>query len=221
MLNTIFTPNQLSRTTQPTRDYDHYAQRVQKMVTPKRYEHILRVFRLSDEIARSNYFNADEQQATLLAALLHDAARDLSTQEIFALAPAENAMERANPMALHGKAGAVLARRWGVEDARVLDAIAGHVFGVQPRNRIGMAVYIADISEPARGVNEDIRELAMHNLEQAYYQAVSSKINYLHSQGKTVHPRTLAAYQSMQAVKVPMTRASSRAARLTGAQHYN
>ena len=63
-----------------------------------------------------------------------------------------------------------------------LNAIEGHVFGVPVGNRVGMAVYVADVSEPGRGVNADIRELAMSNLSRAYQQAVDSKVTYLRSQ---------------------------------------
>lgn len=175
-----------------------YKKKVESMVTPKRYAHILRVIDLTQTIAKANYFSKQDCARAELAALLHDAARDLSVPEMFRLCPPSIPMERENPMTLHGQAGAVLAEQWGVHDALVLDAIAGHVFCVNPHNHIGMAVYIADISEPARGVNEDIRDLAMDDLYQAYQQAVYSKISYLQSCDKTVHPRTLAAYQALQ-----------------------
>lgn len=185
-------PNNLKAT------LDVYKHQVQSMVKPKRYAHILRVVELTQKIAKANHFSKQDCARAELAALLHDGARDLSAQEMFALCPPSIPMERDNPMALHGQAGAILAEQWGVHDALVLDAIAGHVFGVNPHNHIGMAVYIADISEPARGVNEDIRSLAMDNLYEAYQQAVYTKITYLQSCGKTVHPRTLAAYQALQ-----------------------
>jgi predicted HD superfamily hydrolase involved in NAD metabolism len=168
-----------------------YCDRVRVVLSPRRFEHVLRVAELAETIARANRFASRELRATCLAAILHDVARDLRDDRLFDLAPPENDMERHNPLALHGRAGRVIARSWGVTDERVLDAIEGHVFGVRPGDRIGMAVYIADISEPGRGVNADIRELAMRDLGRAYRRAVEAKVRYLRGCGKAVHPRML------------------------------
>jgi predicted HD superfamily hydrolase involved in NAD metabolism len=167
------------------------------MVEPERFDHILRVAALADGIARANRFTPNELRATALAAVLHDAARDLLPERMFELAPPETDLERAHPLSLHGRAGRALAERWGVEDEQVLGAIAGHVFGVPVSNRVGMAVYVADVSEPGRGVNADIRDLAMHNLRRAYQRAVDSKVRYLRSKGRAVHPRTLEVYEQI------------------------
>ena len=174
-----------------------YSARVRRLVSDRRFEHIKRVALLADHIALANAFDRGERRATALAATLHDAARDLAPDDLFELAPPESDMEREHPLSVHGRAGRALAERWGVTDERVLDAIEGHVFGVSPDNRVGMALYVADVSEPARGVNGDIRDLAMVNLLRAYQRAVDSKVRYLRAKGKTVHPRTLAAYREV------------------------
>lgn len=174
-----------------------YCARARAIVTPARWEHVQRVATLAETIARANRFRDDEIRATSLAAVLHDAARDLPTERIFELAPPSNDTERSHPLTLHGRAGRALAHSWGVTDERVLDAIEGHVFGVDPGDRIGMAVYVADVSEPGRGVNDDVRELAMHDLPRAYRKAVRTKVDYLRSRGKPVHPRTLEVHASI------------------------
>jgi predicted HD superfamily hydrolase involved in NAD metabolism len=170
---------------------------VESMVTPSRFQHIMRVARLAHSIAVGNGFDDDECEATLLAAVLHDAARDLPTNELFELAPPRDEMESCHPMAVHGRAGRRLAERWGVKDDRVLGAIAGHVLGVGLDERVGMAVYVADVSEPGRGVNDDIRALAICDLESAYRRAVDSKVRYLLNSGKIVHPDTLKVYEAI------------------------
>lgn len=174
-----------------------YCARVRQVVSQKRFEHIMRVSSLADTIARANGFSRGECRATALASVLHDAARDLTPDELFRLAPPESELERNHPVTVHGRASRVLAAQWGVSDERVLEAIEGHVFGVPVDNRIGMAVYVADVSEPGRGVNRDIRELAMRSLFRAYQRAVDSKVRYLSSKGKTVHPRTLEVYEAI------------------------
>ncbi len=166
-------------------------------MTSERFQHIRRVARLAVTIARANSFAEGEAEATCLAAILHDAARDLPPDELFRLAPPENPLEERQPLSVHGRAARVIATSWGIDDARVLEAIEGHVFGVGLDNRVGMAVYIADVCEPGRGVNDDIRELAMRDLARAYREAVASKVRYLRSCGKSVHPATLRVYEQI------------------------
>jgi predicted HD superfamily hydrolase involved in NAD metabolism len=173
-----------------------YANKVRQQVKPARYEHILRVAELAAQIAKANGL---DQEKAYLAAILHDAARDLSAERLQQLAPPENELEHQNPLSLHGRAGRKLAQEWGVEDEEVLEAIEGHVYGVGPDHKIGMALYIADISEPGRGVNHEIREMALAGqLEQAYQRAVICKVSYLQKKGIEPHPRTWAAYRALQ-----------------------
>jgi predicted HD superfamily hydrolase involved in NAD metabolism len=190
--DTIFTDSPCSRAS-----LAHYCDRVKRLVSAERFAHIVRVSELAEAIARANDFDEGELRATLLAALLHDAARDLPKEELLALAPPENALEREHPLAVHGRAGRKLAECWGVNDERVLDAIEGHVFGVAKGNRVGMAVYVADVSEPGRGVNAELREQAMRDLFGAYKRAVASKVRYLQAMGKAVHPTTLKVYKEI------------------------
>ncbi len=174
-----------------------YCERVRALVTPARWAHVERVATLAETIGRANDFADDELRATALAAVLHDAARDLPDGRLLELAPPETDTERAHPLAVHGRAARALAASWGVHDPRVLAAIEGHVFGVAPNDRIGMAVYVADVSEPGRGVNDDVRELAMRDLPRAYRRAVRSKVAYLRSRGKPVHPKTLEVHDAL------------------------
>jgi predicted HD superfamily hydrolase involved in NAD metabolism len=174
-----------------------YCERVRARLSPERFAHVMRVAELAESIALANDFDEGEMRATLLAAVLHDVAREEDVESLMLLAPPENDMERSHPMAVHGRAGRVIAGAWGVNDERVLDAIEGHVFGVRPGDRVGMAVYVADVSEPGRGVNDDIRQLAMSHLERAYRRAVQTKVRYLRSRGKDVHPRTLAVHDEL------------------------
>ncbi|WP_299428752.1 bis(5'-nucleosyl)-tetraphosphatase (symmetrical) YqeK [uncultured Meiothermus sp.] len=168
------------------------SEKVRHQVKPERYAHILRVAELAAEIARANGLDAEK---TYLAGILHDSARNFSAEQLVELAPPENEIERKHPLALHGRAGRRVAQAWGIEDEEVLEAIEGHVYGVSPEHKIGMALYIADVSEPGRGVNHDIRGLALQGrLEEAYQEAVICKVNYLQSKGIEPHPRTMAAY---------------------------
>jgi predicted HD superfamily hydrolase involved in NAD metabolism len=188
--------------------------RVQLMVKPRRFEHVMRVAELARDIARANGINP---QLAYWAGVLHDVARDLPDSELLRLAPPECAIDAAHPLALHGRAGRALLEHWGLggqglgiqglgspgEDQRViLEAVEDHATGPRAGNGVSACVYIADVSEPGRGVNADIRELALRDLQGALQRAIVSKVTYLQGRGIEVHPRTLATYHSLHSLAV-------------------
>ncbi len=174
-----------------------WCQRVREVLSPDRFNHVIRVAVLAEQIARANGFSEAEVRATLLAAVLHDAARELPPEQLLRLAPPRAQIEAEHPLTVHGRASRRMAELWGVEDESVLAAIEGHVFGVEDSNRVGVAVYIADVSEPGRNVNAEIRELALTDLQEAYRAAVRAKVHYLRSVNKPVHPDTLSVYEAL------------------------
>lgn len=178
-------------------DAPSYRDLVRASVSDERFAHIERVVDLALRIGEANHFSPVELAKVELAGLLHDAARDLDDATLLRLAPPQNQVEVDHPLSVHGRAGRRMAEEWGVTDEVVLDAIEGHVFGVSPTNRVGTAVYVADVCEPGRGVNDAVRELALHDLDAAYRKAVAVKVEYLRTTGKVVHPATLKAYESL------------------------
>lgn len=181
----------------------HYAERVRDLVTGARFSHIVRVTDLALRFARANGFSAAQLQQVATAAILHDAARDMTGEQLTQLAPPLLELERRHPLALHGRAARALASGWGVTDEAVLGAVEGHVFGVPHHDLVGMAVYVADVSEEGRGVNEQIRELAMTDLPAAYRLAVRAKVQYLQRTGKEIHPDTMATYRNIVEEALP------------------
>jgi len=174
-----------------------YCKEVKNSLSRKRFDHVLRVTELASTIATSNGFSKTEVEATILAAFLHDIARELSKEDMFLITKPEIKAEEKHFMMLHGKAARKLAQSWGIDNLDVLESIEGHVLGVYPSNKIGMAVYVADVTEPGRGVNDEIRELAFLDLCAAYKQAINTKINYLKTHSKEIHPHTLRIYEEI------------------------
>ena len=176
-----------------------WQERVRLMVKPRRYEHVLRVAELAREIAEAAALSPEEIAQAYAAGILHDIARDLPESELLRLAPPECDIDSRHPLALHGRAARTLLERWGYRDERVLAAVEDHTTGPRGGNRVAACVYIADVSEPGRGVNADIRELALNDLGAALRRSVTSKVTYLQGKGIPVHPRTLAAYHDLEA----------------------
>ncbi len=180
--------------THPIAEWTCWEERVRLMVRPRRFEHVLRVAELAAQIAQAN--GVDDMRA-YAAGVLHDIARDLPDEELLRLAPPECEIDKAHPLALHGRAARTLLSRWGYQDEVVLEAVEDHTTGPRGGNLVSACVYIADVSEPGRGVNHDIRELALINLQASLERAIVSKVTYLRGKGIQIHPRTLRAYHAL------------------------
>ena len=180
-----------------------WQERVRLMVKPRRYEHVLRVAELARQIAEAAHLVAEDIARAYAAGILHDIARDLPESELLRLAPPECDIDCNHPLALHGRAARTLLEHWGYRDEVVLAAVEDHTTGPRGGNRVAACVYIADVSEPGRGVNADIRELALWDLDAALRRSVTSKVTYLQGKGIPVHPRTLAAYHDLSALPCP------------------
>lgn len=178
-------------------EWPHWVAEVQVRVTPPRWEHVKRVALLAAQIA---YAAGLDTRRAYAAGILHDLARDLDPAELLRLAPPECELDAESPLAVHGRAARALLETLGFTDPTVLEAVEDHVTGPKPKHRgIAACVYVADVSEPARGVNDDIRAQAFHDLPAALREAIVSKVTYLQGRGLAVHPRTAQLYQWLQA----------------------
>jgi predicted HD superfamily hydrolase involved in NAD metabolism len=164
-----------------------------------RYVHVLRVARMGERLARAH--GIDPLRARV-AGMLHDLARLYSAERLLREC-AERGMaiddfERANPIVLHARLGAELAReRFGVEDASVLSAIRKHTVADAVMGPLDVVVYLADGLEPGREFAEraELAALAFRDLDAAMRGALASSIAYLRRWGLAVAPATLAAAQ--------------------------
>lgn len=168
------------------------------LVRPRRFEHVLRVAQLAAELAHAAGGDGARAYA---AGMLHDIARDLPDAELLRLAPPECPIDAAHPLALHGRAGRALLEHWGFADGVILEAVEDHTTGPRGGNLVSAALYVADVSEPGRGVNEDIRALAYQDLPAALASAVGAKVRYLRGRGIEVHPRTLLAHGALDVTR--------------------
>jgi predicted HD superfamily hydrolase involved in NAD metabolism len=165
-----------------------------------RYAHVLRVARMAEALARAH--GADPQRARI-AGLLHDVARlyapDRLLRECAERGLAIDAFERANPVVLHARLGAELAReRFGVDDPAVLSAIRKHTLGDAVMSPLDKVVYLADGLEPGRDFADRaaLAALAFRDLDAAMRAVLASSIAYLRARGLAIAPQTLAAAAS-------------------------
>jgi predicted HD superfamily hydrolase involved in NAD metabolism len=178
-----------------------------------RYAHVLRVARMAVQLARAHGLDA---QRALTAGLLHDLARLYSGAELLAQCSARglavDAFERANPIVLHARLGAELAReRYGVDDTAVLSAIAKHTLGAADMSPLDCAVYLADSLEPERDFAQRsaFASLAFEDLDAAMLAVLRSSAAYLRSRGLSVAPQSLAALAAFESRMTVLERRSA------------
>ena len=163
-----------------------------RRLSAKRYGHTLRVADTAEDLARAHGLDPDRAR---IAALLHDAARELSSEEFLDLADdlglRVGEPERESPKLLHGPVAAELARReLDVEDEEVLDAIRAHTTVRPGMGRLSLALYVADKIEPARDYPsvERLRGLAEKDLRAAATESLRRAIAHNGERGRPTHP---------------------------------
>lgn len=171
-------------------------------LSDKRYAHTLRVAATAERLA--SLHGLDEER-TRLAALLHDAAREVEASEYLRLAEewqiSVGEPERESPKLLHGPVAAELARReLGVEDEDVLEAIRVHTTGAPGMGPVALAVYVADKIEPARNYPSvaRLRKLAESDLREAAAEALRRAIAHNEERSRETHPASRETLQRLE-----------------------
>jgi predicted HD superfamily hydrolase involved in NAD metabolism len=165
-----------------------------RRLTPERVLHVLGTAHTAVALARRWEIDAD---AALLAALLHDMAKEdkpSALRRIMESAPEWSETDDEHyPAIWHAVAGAILAvRDYGVSES-VARAILYHPTGAPDMDPLARVVFLADYIEPTRNWDgvENLRQLAMKDLEQAVRVAVVQKTDHVQSKSKPLHPRSL------------------------------
>lgn len=135
-----------------------------------------------------------------VAALMHDCARQMSQEEIrnrlerygVQISPADEAF----PQLWHAQLSAeMLSHELGIDDPEIKRAVLLHPTGDREMSRLQKIIFIADYVEPTRQFNAaaEIRDLAYENLDEAFKRALKQKMDYVRSEGKQLHQRSIRA----------------------------
>lgn len=123
-----------------------------------------------------------EQAAT--TGLLHDLCKAMKHDELIAKAQHYGIRDHLDtPTLLHGPVAAYECREeLGITDEEVCDAIYWHTTGRADWNDVGLALYVADFSEPLRDIPEAVevrRLLTDDGFEAALHYTVAAKLAYV------------------------------------------
>ena len=136
------------------------------------------------------------------AGLLHDSCKHLKKKEYLAEAERRgipiSAAARAKPMLLHGPIAAEEARHLhGIKNTDLYEAIYWHTTGTPGLNPLGLALYLADFSEPNREYPESAEARARYEangLADALAFTAAAKLAFVLTKD-AVDPATAAFHQ--------------------------
>lgn len=169
---------------------------VSQKLSQSRYAHTKGVVQMALELGKIHGVDTDK---VFVAALFHDIAKEIPRNEVQAIIDKYHVeldgFESKHLHLAHGKIGAaILEADWGIQDEQILDSIKYHTVGRKNMSDIEKVIYLADMIEygrsPFKGL-EDIRRVAMYDLDKAMYKALVSSKMYVEDVLKSeVHPIT-------------------------------
>lgn len=175
---------------------------LKKELDKNRYEHTLGVMYTAGCLAMAHGASLEQAQ---LAGLLHDCAKCVPNDKKIKICEKNNIpiteVERDNPVLLHAKVGAFLAKEdYGVENEEVLHAIAVHTTGVPDMSILDKILFIADYIEPMRNKAANlssIRKMAFADLDETLKMILNDTIHYLNGSknDKNIDPMTRKTYE--------------------------
>ncbi|QEK12040.1 HD domain-containing protein [Crassaminicella thermophila] len=178
-------------------DIEKIKEVLQKRLTKKRYLHSLGVQQVAIKLAK--VYNVCDKKASI-AGLVHDCAKDFDDEMLLNYAMQFgiliDSVSNHQIQLLHGFVGAELAKReFGIKDAEILSAIRFHTTGKENMTTLEKIIYLADYIEPSRNFRgiENIRKVALSNLDKATLMAFDNTINYVILKGELLHPNTIFA----------------------------
>jgi predicted HD superfamily hydrolase involved in NAD metabolism len=161
--------------------------------------HVERVLEEALGLAARHHADASKVR---LAVLGHDLLRMTPRDDLLRLAGEmgvqPNAVERAEPLLLHGRvAAALLHQRFGIDDAVVLDAVRYHTTGRAGMSDVEKILFLADKTEPEELAFypqwREVRDLAQDDLDAAMLRALELYVEQARREGWTLHPDVVAA----------------------------
>ena len=171
-------------------------QEVERRVSARRMAHILGCEAMAARMAQ--VYGVDDYTVRA-AAILHDCTKALSPKEQLTLCEKWNIMydygENDFIALIHADTGAETARREFRMPDDIVSAIRTHTTGDREMTTLQKILYVADMCEETRswpGV-EDLRELALTDLEGAVTSAMERTAAFIREQGREPYYKTLDA----------------------------
>lgn|GEM_PF-475898 len=165
-------------------------------LSPERLVHTAGVVETAARLAQRH--GVGHVASLRLAGWIHDAAKALPRAELLRLAEQMGypirAIERHEPLLLHGPAAVWLARaELGLDDAIMASAVMLHTTGDSSMSTADKVFYLADGLEPSRTFPwvAQGRSLAEEDIDRALLFVLSNKLRRLLHKGAIIDPRAI------------------------------
>jgi len=179
-------------------DEDAVLEILRDTLDEERYRHSLHVRDFALKLAEGKNV---KRNRVVAAALLHDIAKNMEIEEMFRYAASHGIPlepgQALNAKTLHQNVGAAMVREeFGITDAQVLSAIGKHATADAHMSLLDTIIYLADSLEESRDYEgvKTLRELALRDLDEAYYQILRRTIIYVLERSLYLDERSVRAY---------------------------
>jgi len=180
------------------KDIENIKRELQKRLSEKRFGHCCQVADIAVHFAKKEGY---DENKTIVAALLHDVAREFTTEQMYEVIEKYNVplsqYNRNFIPSLHGKAGAAIAQHeFNISDEEVLVAIRNHVSGRPCMGKLEQIIFLADHID--RGYSflpkELMDEIMAKPAIEALYQVLGYALEYDAKNKKPVDERTIQTF---------------------------
>ena len=162
---------------------------VKAELSEKRYKHTISVVGEAKRLADLNKLTVEDTRRVTLAAIFHDAAKELSEDQMARLIEKYHLDKRylGNSNLAHGKlASKMIKDMFNITDEDIINAISFHTTGRANMSQVEKIVFIADAIEPLRkyDVVDEIRKTTWDNLDKGCHKMLVETIKMLERQSK-------------------------------------
>ena len=169
--------------------YNELDSYVKAELSEKRYKHTISVVGEAKRLADLNQMTVEDTRRVMLAAIFHDAAKELSDDQMTRLIEKYQLDKKylGNSNLAHGKlASKMIVDLFGIEDKDIINGISFHTTGRENMSQVEKVVFIADAIEPLRNydVVDEIRKTTWENLDKGCHKMLVETIKMLEKKSK-------------------------------------
>lgn len=162
---------------------------VKKELSDKRYRHTVSVVGEAKRLAKENQMSEVDVRRVVLAAVFHDAAKELSQDEQSRLIEKYGLDKKylGNSNLAHGKlASKMIEDMFDVKDEEIINGISYHTTGRKHMSQVEKVVFIADAIEPLRDYDgvDAIRKVTWDNLDRGCHKMLVETMEHLKKKSK-------------------------------------
>ena len=168
---------------------------LESSISPKRLIHSINVSNTAKRLAVLYGGNITKAG---IAGLVHDCARELDRSQLLSCIEEEGIVADGLTLGIkelmHGPAAVHICRKiFGIEDQEILNAVRFHTTGREDMSLLEKIIYLSDFIEPSRSFDgvEELRKLAVEDLDKSLLLAFNSSIEYLISKNALIHMDTV------------------------------